>query len=669
MSYRSRTRTRAGAGVSPYQSFISGSLLLSLLALAGCETASTKPLFDDDVPASLQISMARAEVDRGDTVRVEAVLLNRGGAPIGSPSAGAPRAPAPVSWASSDPSVAAISRSGLVSAHRGGEVTITATSGALTSVSRLKVQPRGKLLTISPKVDTLDVGHSLQLSATALNSANTEIPSTLLTWTSLQPSVAEVNARGLVKAVAMGTALIVASAHGYADTARVVVGARTAWTLPIPAIGVVEVTPGEAAVDLGATRQLEVTVKDGSGSPVSGVVPVWSSSDPAVAAVDGKGLVTSRAVGVATIRATVLGISGGAAVTVSNPAPPPPVVTTIQVAPATATVEQGRDLQLSATVRDQNGDPMPDVAVTWSSSNAAVATVDASGRVAAVGQGIASIRASAQEGSGFAAVTVVPAPTPAPPAPPAPPPGAGQFPNEPAGFARITEHLGNPWPSDWWKHDGGNISAEVVPGQPTETPSVRYRLPVGLQGGVGPGMMGHGWQNVGEPGNIRVNGQPTRDLYIAFWYRLAPNWHQPASGQSKLFYVYALTPESRWHIFPLLTGPALQPGAGPHYLGIANLHNPQLGSQQLPANVNNVPLQPGQWYFLEFHFRNASTPGAGDGLIRWWVDGMLAGNYPGVGRPAIPFTEVHWNPVWGGGGGAVLQETYAWYHRIYVSGR
>lgn len=61
----------------------------------------------------------------------------------------------------------------------------------------------------------------------------------------------------------------------------------------------VSVSPSSATLTVGQTQQLTATV---SGSANSSVV--WSSSDGSVASVDATGLVTARAVGQATIRAT-----------------------------------------------------------------------------------------------------------------------------------------------------------------------------------------------------------------------------------------------------------------------------------------------------------------------------------------------------------------------------
>ncbi|WP_419947464.1 Ig-like domain-containing protein, partial [Candidatus Palauibacter sp.] len=89
------------------------------------------------------------------------------------------------------------------------------------------------------------------------------------------------------------------------------------------------------------------------------------------------------------------------------PTPAAPRPTTITVTPPTAQLAAlGATVQLAAEVRDQNGQPMTGSTVTWASEAAAVATVDAAGLVTAVGNGTATIIATAGSASGTAAVTV-----------------------------------------------------------------------------------------------------------------------------------------------------------------------------------------------------------------------------------------------------------------------
>ena len=88
--------------------------------------------------------------------------------------------------------------------------------------------------------------------------------------------------------------------------------------------------------------------------------------------------------------------------------PPDPVATAVAVIPGAATFSAlGETTQFTAEVRDQNGQVMTGVAVTWTSSDASVAAVDGSGQVTAAANGSATITATAGFASGTAAVTVV----------------------------------------------------------------------------------------------------------------------------------------------------------------------------------------------------------------------------------------------------------------------
>ena len=88
--------------------------------------------------------------------------------------------------------------------------------------------------------------------------------------------------------------------------------------------------------------------------------------------------------------------------------PAPATPTTITVSPASVTLQSlGDTVRMTATVKDQYGQTIPDMAVTWSSSDPAVGNVDvASGLVRAVANGSVTITATAWSVSGSAAVTV-----------------------------------------------------------------------------------------------------------------------------------------------------------------------------------------------------------------------------------------------------------------------
>src|SRR2546428_362438 len=97
----------------------------------------------------------------------------------------------------------------------------------------------------------------------------------------------------------------------------------------------------------------------------------------------------------------------------SPPPPGPPTVASIAVAPSPGTLLVGSTAQLTATTKDSAGSVLTGRAVTWASSNPAVATVSATGLVTGVAVGSATIMATAEGKNGTAAVTVtVPPPVP-----------------------------------------------------------------------------------------------------------------------------------------------------------------------------------------------------------------------------------------------------------------
>lgn len=78
-------------------------------------------------------------------------------------------------------------------------------------------------VSVSPGSGTVEPGATLQLAARVLDGSGNAITGKTVTWTSLQPTVATVDANGVVKGVANGTATINASTDSRTGTATVVV--------------------------------------------------------------------------------------------------------------------------------------------------------------------------------------------------------------------------------------------------------------------------------------------------------------------------------------------------------------------------------------------------------------------------------------------------------------
>src|SRR2546426_913599 len=181
------------------------------------------------------------------------------------------------------------------------------------------------------------------------------------------------------------------------DTAYVTVAG---CTVPVASVSV---NPASATVLAGQAVQLTATPKDANGNPLSGRTVTWSSSNTSVAIADVNGNVTGLAPGSATVTATSEGKPGAAAITVTSVP-----VASVTASPASASVPEGQTVQLTATPRDANGNPLTGRVLSWSSGNTSIATVNASGLVSGVVAGSATITATSEGQSGTSAITVTP---------------------------------------------------------------------------------------------------------------------------------------------------------------------------------------------------------------------------------------------------------------------
>ena len=156
--------------------------------------------------------------------------------------------------------------------------------------------PVATRIDISPSSAAFDaVGRTIQLNANVLDQNNAPIVNAVVTWTSNNPTVATVNARGLVKAEGNGTAQVSARSGNVAATMTVIVSQKADRI-------VFEQSPTGKLI-IGQTIQLIAKVLDPNLQPIIGAPVTWSSSDETVATVSPQGLVTAVGNGTAKITA------------------------------------------------------------------------------------------------------------------------------------------------------------------------------------------------------------------------------------------------------------------------------------------------------------------------------------------------------------------------------
>ena len=288
-------------------------------------------------------------------------------------------------WLTSNEKVATVDDNGKVTAVGSGEAKITATAG-------------GKTATCTVKVTVLVTG--ITLDETELDLTVDDDPVTLVakvtpegatdktvTWSSSNDRVATVDANGKVKAVGNGEAKITAKAGDKTATCKVLVSTlasgvtldKTELTLKIedsPVTLVAKVTPA-------STSDKTVT---------------WRSSNEKVATVDSNGKITPVGLGETKITAEANGYTATCTVKVIE------LVSSITLDKTDLSLNACLPTAtLTATVKS---DPSYVKGVSWSSGDQKVATVDANGKVTAVGSGTTTITATAYNKSATCKVTV-----------------------------------------------------------------------------------------------------------------------------------------------------------------------------------------------------------------------------------------------------------------------
>jgi len=266
----------------------------------------------------------------------------------------------------------------------------SAGGGATTPPATIRVTnvtlDRSALTLIESEVTTL------RTTILPLNATNMAV-----SWSSSAPGIATVDNVGRVTAVSPGTATITVTTVDGGRTATSIVTVNAASPGFVAVTGV-SLNMNTLVLNVGGTDTLTATL---SPDNATNTAVTWSSSAPSIASVDSAGRVTAVSPGSAIITATT--VSGGftaQCTVVVNPILP----TSVSLNPNSLDLTVGATGALIHTILPANA---TDTAVTWESSNTAVATVQ-NGVVTAVSQGTATItvRTVAGNQSATAAVTV-----------------------------------------------------------------------------------------------------------------------------------------------------------------------------------------------------------------------------------------------------------------------
>ena len=225
--------------------------------------------------------------------------------------------------------------------------------------------------------------------------------------------------------------------------------------------------------------------------------------------------------------------------------------------------------------------------------------------------------------------------------------------NEPANSTQLLNHPFN----DKSGFSGFIASATIMPDSSAPfSPAncIRSRI----EAFAGQGGMQADWYTPG------VISYP--DMYCRFWWRTNPQF-QGRIVANKMFFMRGFGTNG---YFGMFGGP--NAGNANFYMAMG-INTSGLLDANLYPNVSGGTLVPGVWHMIEAYIKCSTTRSSNNGIIRWWVNGNLVGNYPGMnycGPGGEGLYNWTWSETWDGAQDMGRSNTVAWEHwidHLYIS--
>ena len=251
------------------------------LACGGGESPTSPGPGSDGAPASVTISPSSATFPAlGDTTEFSATVEDQDGTTISG---------ATVSWSSTGAGVVSVDDSGVAVAQANGTAEVVASAEGVADTALVTVDQRADQMSVSPAVDTLAAGDSVQLSASAEDANGNAMPDADVSWSSSDTAVATVDSTGFVRARSDGTVDITAELDGVSGGSDVTVlagaGPDDAPTVtsvspsPVPEGGSATVTGSNFASTTGGNTVtvdgVQATVVSATASSLEIDVPLF----------------------------------------------------------------------------------------------------------------------------------------------------------------------------------------------------------------------------------------------------------------------------------------------------------------------------------------------------------------------------------------------------------
>ncbi|HEX5074239.1 MAG TPA: Ig-like domain-containing protein [Gemmatimonadaceae bacterium] len=272
-------------------------------AIAACGGDSDSPAAPDNgggnpTPvSSVSVTPGTASVVIGKTTQLSAVARDAAGTVLSGRT---------IVWTTSAAAVATVDANGVVTGVAAGTANISASSEGKSAQAAITVSlvPVASV-TVTPNAPAVKVGATATLAATLKDEQGNVLTGRAVAWSSSAPAIATVDAvSGVVTGVAAGTATITATSEGKAGSTTATVSAAA------NAVDQILLTPALDTIEAFSSEMIGRILKDANGNVLTGRAIQWTSSNPAVAAIDPTtGMLTGVDRGTVTVTATSEGKS------------------------------------------------------------------------------------------------------------------------------------------------------------------------------------------------------------------------------------------------------------------------------------------------------------------------------------------------------------------------
>lgn len=335
--------------------------------------------------ASMSMAPASAFLAPNDTAALKAIPRASDGRSLDSRT---------VAWSSSDPEIASVNGSGLVTGMTEGTATITASCEQFEAEASVVVTIPTAEVAVSPSNALMNLSQTLQLVGEARSADGTVLSGRPINWMSSNPTVAAVDGNGLVTSYSVGSATISAISGGHYGTATIGVHSVLGVVTSSLADGVARVAYSQTLSASGGNGTYQWFISEG-------YLPIGLTLQKTTGEISG----TPTSSGNHSFTVRVESGDQVATKTVSIFVTPVPVAS-VQVTPTAVTMTPAETRQLTATARDADGNSIFDRTIVWATGDASVVTVSSTGLLTAKSMGSTTVTATVGGQPGWAAVSV-----------------------------------------------------------------------------------------------------------------------------------------------------------------------------------------------------------------------------------------------------------------------